>query len=102
MATNTNTASFSTRNNFNGANFDYENGPCTASGSFRFNEAHLDEVSINGSYTKDGETYAFTAARDSQGNVNIYNVHDYRVLAAIATEVAAIIAKIEALNANAE
>lgn len=96
------TATFSTRNNYSGANFDYEHGLCVASGAFRLNESRLEEADINGSYTKDGETYAFTARRDNQGNVNIYNVHDYRVLAEVATEVAAIIAKIEALNANAE
>lgn len=90
---------FNPRNSYNGADFDYENGACMASGAFRFNEASLESVDITGSLTKADVTYAFTARRDNQGNVNIYNVHDYRVLAEVATEVAAIIAKIEALNA---
>ena len=96
------TSTFTTRDTFSGANFDYENGACTARGGFRFNGNNLESADISGSLTKDDVTYAFTATRDGQGNVNISNVHDYRVLADVATEVAAILAEIEALNANAE
>lgn len=99
MATN---VTFNTRNSYNGADFDYENGSCRARGGFRFNGNNLGSADINGSLTKDDVTYAFVAQRDGQGNVNISNVHDYRVLADVATEVAAILAEIEALNANAE
>ncbi len=95
---------FKTSNHYNGAQFEYENesGSCTASGNFRFAESNLENVNINGSLKKDDVTYAFSANRDNQGNVNIYNVHDYRVLAEVAEEVAAIIAHIEELNAKEE
>ena len=99
MATNaTNTATFNTRNNFNGANFDYENGACKASGEFRFEESNLQSVNINGNYTKEGVTYNFWANRDASGNVNTSGV-PFEVIVEVATEVKAIIAEILKLNA---
>ena len=65
-------------------------------------QAALAKVNIDGSLTKEGTTYAFSAYRDDQGNVNIYNVHDYRVIKDVATEVAGIIESIEELNTAAD
>lgn len=96
MATN---ATFATRNNFNGASFDYENGACRASGEFRFVESALNSVQINGNYTKSGTQYNFFASRDASGNLNLNGV-PAAVIVEVATEVAAIVAKIEALNAE--
>lgn len=93
---------FETTNSYNGANFVAENGACRASGDFRFNDGKLANVNINGSLTKEGTTYAFSANRDDQGNVNIYNVHDYRVIKDVATVVAGIIESIEELNTAAD
>lgn len=90
-------ANFSTRNNFNGASFDYENGACKASGEFRYVESNLNSVNINGNYTKDGKQYNFWASRDMNGNLNLNGV-PAAVIVEVATEVAAIVAKIEALN----
>lgn len=102
METNaTNTAAFSTRNNFNGANFDYENGGCKAGGEFRNENSNLVSVNINGTYVKDDVTYNFWANRDAAGNINTSGV-PFEVVVEVATEVKAIIAKILELNANAE
>ena len=90
-------ANFSTRNNFNGASFDYENGACKASGEFRYVESNLNSVNINGNYTKSGSQYNFWAIRDMNGNLNLNGV-PAAVIVDVATEVAAIVAKIEALN----
>jgi hypothetical protein len=90
-------ANFSTRNNFNGASFDYENGACKASGEFRYVESNLNSVNINGNYTKSGSQYNFWASRDMNGNLNLNGV-PAAVIVDVATEVAAIVAKIEALN----
>lgn len=92
---------FNTKNNFNGASFDYENGACKASGEFRFAESVLNSVNINGNYTKNGNTYGFWASRDANGNLNLNGV-PAAVIVEVATEVAAIVAKIEALNATEE
>lgn len=96
MATN---STFSTRNNFHGASFDYENGGCRASGEFRFVESVLNTVNINGNYEKSGKSYNFWASRDASGNLNLNGV-PAAVIVEVATEVAAIVAKIEALNAE--
>lgn len=102
MATNaTNTATFNTRNNFNGANFDYENGGCRAVGEYRYENSNLVSVNINGTYVKDEATYNFWANRDAAGNTNTSGV-PFEVIVEAATEVKAIIAKILELNANAE
>lgn len=94
-----NNVTFSTRNNFNGANFDYENGACRASGEFRFENSNLNSVNINGNYTKEGVTYNFWANRDAAGNVNTSGV-PFEVIVEVATEVKAIIAEILKLNAE--
>lgn len=100
MATNaTNTATFNTRNNFNGANFDYENEGCRASGEFRFENPNLVSVNINGTYVKGDVTYNFWANRDANGNVNTSGV-PFEVIVEVATEVKAIITKILELNAE--
>lgn len=96
MATN---STFATRNNFNGASFDYENGACRASGEFRYVESNLNSVNINGNYTKSGSQYNFWAGRDMNGNLNLNGV-PAAVIVEVATEVVAIVAKIEALNAE--
>ena len=90
-------ATFNTHNNFNGASFDYENGGCKASGEFRFVDSVLNSVNINGNYTKSGTQYNFWASRDMNGNLNLNGV-PAAVIVEVATEVAAIIAEIEALN----
>lgn len=92
---------FKTRNNFNGASFDYENGACRASGEFRFAESVLNSVNINGNYTKSGKQYNFWASRDMNGNLNLNGV-PAAVIVEVATEVAAIIAEIEAQNTGNE
>lgn len=94
MATN---STFSTRNNFNGASFDYENGGCRANGEFRFAESNLQSVNINGNYTKSGKQYNFWANRDASGNLNLNGVPK-EVIVEVAAEIKAIIEKIEALN----
>ena len=92
---------FTKRNNFNGASFDYENGACKASGEFRFAESNLNSVNINGNYEKDGKENAFWASRDMNGNINLNGV-PAEIIIEVATEVAAIIAKIEDLNAASD
>lgn len=94
-------ATFNTRNNFNGASFDYENGGCKASGEFRFAETILNSVNINGNYTKSGSQYNFWASRDAMGNLNLNGVPK-EVIVEVATEVKAIVAEIEALNTENE
>lgn len=98
MATN---ATFTTRNNFSGASFDYENGACKAGGEYRYAEGNLNSVNINGNYTKGDKQYNFWASVDASGNVNTSGV-PFEVIVEVATEVKAIIAKILELNANAE
>ena len=90
-------STFSTRNNFNGASFDYENGGCRANGEFRFAESVLQSVNINGNYEKSGKSYNFWASRDASGNLNLNGV-PAAVIVEVAAEVAAIVAKIEELN----
>lgn len=94
-----NTATFATRNNFNGASFDYENGACKASGEFRYVESNLNSVNINGNYTKSGSQYNFWASRDMNGNLNLNGVPK-EVLKEVAIEIVAILDEIEALNAE--
>lgn len=93
---------FKTRNNYRGAQFDYESDVCKAAGKFNFEEDKLEKVDIQGAVVKDGETYAFRADRDNQGTVNIYGVTDVTALATVGGEVANIIAEIEDLNSNEE
>lgn len=95
------TSTFTKRNNFNGASFDYESGACKASGEFRFAESNLNSVSINGNYEKDGKKNDFWASRDTNGNINLSGV-PAEIIIEVATEVAAIIAKIEDLNAASD
>ena len=94
-------ATFNTRNNFNGASFDYENGACKASGEYRFVDSILNSVNINGNYTKEGHQYNFWASRDMNGNLNLNGVPK-EIIVEVATEVKAIIAEIEALNDSNE
>ena len=91
---------FTTRNNFNGASFDYENDACKVSGEFRFVDSILNSVNINGNYTKDGKQYNFWVSRDMNGNLNLNGV-PFEVIVEVATEIKAIIEEIEKLN-NAE
>lgn len=88
---------FNTRNNFNGASFDYENEGCKASGEFRYAETVLKSVDINGNYTKDGRQYNFWAARDMNGNLNLNGVPK-EMLKEVAIEIVAILDEIETLN----
>ena len=89
-----------TKNQFNGANFDYtsENN-CTASGELRREDDKLVNVNINGKFVKDEVEYNFWANLDPSGNVNISGV-PASVLADVAAEVAEIISEIE--NPNEE
>lgn len=90
-----------TKNNYTGAQFDYENEGCRASGDFRFNDGDLKAVNITGTITKDNVSYTFSAVRDEFGNVNIYGASSI-IIKEAAIEVAAIIDEIGELNASEE
>lgn len=92
-------ATFETKNNFSGASFDYENGACKANGEYRFADANLNSVNINGTYVKEGVTYTFWANRDANGYINASGV-PFEVIVEVATEIKAIIAEILKLNAD--
>ena len=87
-----------TKNHFNGANFDYasENN-CTATGEFRYENDKLVNVNINGKYVKDENEYNFWANLEASGNVNISGV-PASILSDVAGEVAEIISEIENPN----
>lgn len=89
------------KNSYNGAQFDYENEGCRASGDFRFNAGSLKTVNITGTIAKDGVSYTFSAVREEFGNVNIYGASS-AIIKEAAIEVAAIIDEIGELNAGEE
>lgn len=78
-------------------NFDYINDAqtCAATGDYRVENNVLQDVSINGQYTKDEKTYNFSASRSADGNVNIAGVPP-TVLADVAEAVAELVTEIEA------
>lgn len=78
-------------------NFDYANNAetCAATGDYRVENNVLQDVSINGQYTKDEKTYHFSASRSADGNVNIAGVPP-TVLADVAEAVAELVTEIEA------
>lgn len=86
-----------TRNNFNGAAFDYASEACTACGEFRYLNNNLQSVNINGEYRQEEVSYTFFANLDENGNVNISGV-PFIVIGEVAAEVATIIAEIRELN----
>ena len=87
---------FNTRNNFNGASFDYENGGCKASGEFRIVETKLFSFQINGNIAKYGQQFYFNANKHEGGQVSTSCPQEITIEAV--TAVNDIIAKIEALN----
>lgn len=88
---------FNTKNNFNGASFDYENESCKANGEFRYVNSVLNSVTINGSYEKEEKTYNFWANRDINGNINISGIPS-TIIVEVAAEVVNIVTEIEKLN----
>lgn len=82
-------------NPYSGANFSHSGENCAAFGDFRVENGALTHVGINGHYTKGADTYAFTADRDANGNVNISGVPG-PVLTDVAGAVAGIVAEVEA------
>lgn len=78
-------------------NFDYANNAetCAATGDYRVENNVLQDVSINGQYTKDEKTYNFSASRSADGNVNIAGVPP-TVLADVAEAVAELVTETEA------
>ena len=83
---------------YSGASFSYANeGVCTANGEFRKENGNIVSININGQYTSGGTAYNFWANRDASGNVNISGV-PASVIAGVATEVATIIAEVEAID----
>lgn len=85
------------KNEFSGANFDYENEKktCTATGEYRHENGVLESVNINGQFTQGKTHYNFWANCDAAGNVNISGV-PVTVIAGVASEVATIISEIKA------
>lgn len=78
-----------------GVNFSYTGENCTATGNYDVENDTLKHVGVNGHYTKGGETIAFTADRDENGNVNINGVQG-QFLKDVAAEVTDIMAEVEA------
>ena len=87
---------FTSKNHTKGAQFDYENGSCTAHGDYRFSESSLEMANIYGTIEQDEQSYTFAAAVDNQGIISIRGVSDAQVLVAVATEVASIVNEIKA------
>lgn len=91
---------FNTRNNFNGASFDYENGACKASGEFRIVDTKLFSFTINGNIAKYGQQFYFNSSKHEGGQVSTSCPEEITIEAA--TAVNDIIAAIEAHNTGNE
>ena len=87
------------RNTFSGANFDHTGENCTASGEYRVENGNIQNVNVNGQYTKEDRTYNFWANRDSDGNVNVSGV-PASVISDVAEEVATIMSEVGGIINN--
>lgn len=83
-----------TNNDFAGANFEYTGTNCTATGEYRVEGGSIKRIEISGRYVDGGETYAFFADKNDQGNVNISGVPP-QVLSPVADKVVSIIEEVE-------
>lgn len=89
---------FTSKDNYNGAKFDYQNGACEAHGDYRFLNGALETANIYGTYTQDEQVYTFSAGVDNNGIISVRGVSDAQVLVLVATEVAAIVNEIKTVN----
>lgn len=89
---------FNKKNNYRGAQFDYESDVCEAHGNFRFDESQFTSADIQGTIKNGEDALSFRANYDNQGVTNIYGVTDVQKLEMIGAEVAAIITHIQETN----
>jgi len=82
-------------NTYSVASFSHTSETCNATGDYKVENGVLKHIGIAGSFTQDGDTYAFTAERDDNANLVVAGV-PAEVVQAVAQAVAVIVSEVEA------